>query len=246
MFGIELYKANKDRDTFAKIFAGYNENFRKLEDYLKGFGSEIYIEHFKNCYSDILELEHPYRPNNNQIQVFLNGAVQWKNQGFEERQGGRSIRVPGLSPSDYVDVIIYQHFNFRSAEGYYMRTYSTLDSMLQDMSLSVNQSVAILTETRIMFFNIVPGDSGSPLVDENSVYLLENGNKSVLVQIAVTDVRDLPLASRNTPGVMQVGERLDIKERGLVSSTGEVADEFISSDELVKDILNKNFNDDEV
>lgn len=164
--------------NFRQIFNTYDENFNKILDYLKNFGSKLHIEKFdyNDIQSDgILQLSTYYQPLNNCVTVYVNNVRQWLGEGFEEVQGGTQVRIlkSPIEPEDTFVVIIADSYRI------------TDDALINDtIQSAVQQCTQAVKDIKDMTANLGDLDEKLELIDE-----LFDGNKLPLSFNTLTEMK---------------------------------------------------------
>lgn len=108
----EFEKPNpKPGDTWKELFGVYDRNFEKLHNFLITLGTNYNVETFRNCTSKVIKLEHDYVPGNNQLMVFVDGAVQWKNDDYREAGSRSIVFIKDLDVKSEVRVVIIESYS---------------------------------------------------------------------------------------------------------------------------------------
>lgn len=129
---------------WGKIFEVYNQNFDKLYDFLVTLGTNYNVESFSNVSRDIT-LSHSYVPGNNQLLVFVDGAVQWCNVDYKESGSNSITMLKDVDASSEVRVIVVESFS----------TYTDTSEFVEKIRNIYNDAVVLKDDAKSIYLNVV-------------------------------------------------------------------------------------------
>lgn len=103
MFDFKNVHDNRDL-TFRDIWRIYDEQFAAIKNFLISLGDRFYVESFSGSSDKILRLKHTYTKG--QVQVYINGVIQWKNEDYIESSYNTITLLSDRNPKDDIRVII--------------------------------------------------------------------------------------------------------------------------------------------
>lgn len=102
---LSLKNVHDNRElTFRDIWKIYDEQFAAIRDFLINLGDRFYVESFSGSTDKILHLKHVYTKN--QVQVYINGVIQWKNEDYIESSYNTITLLGKRSIKDDIRVVI--------------------------------------------------------------------------------------------------------------------------------------------
>lgn len=105
IFDFDFKKVHEDRDlTFREIWKIYDKQFEAIRQFIMGLGDRFYVESFSGSTDKTLHLKHKYTKN--QVQVYINGVIQWKDEDYIESSYNTITLLSERDKKDEIKVVI--------------------------------------------------------------------------------------------------------------------------------------------
>ena len=157
-------KINGNGYSFREIWKIYDEQFNILRDIILSLGDKYHVENFSGSDDKVITLNTPY--NSNQLFVYCNGVLQWKDRDYREnspteiellfdRKATDDVRVVTIKSNviksdlhqylqDISSVVANAKEHYDSARNLESRLVELYSSLQQTHSLYTNNSTASL------------------------------------------------------------------------------------------------------
>lgn len=157
-------KINGNGYSFREIWKIYDEQFNILRDIILSLGDKYQVENFSGSDNKVITLNTPY--NSNQVFVYCNGVLQWKDRDYREnspteiellfdRKATDDVRVVTIKSNvikndlhqylqDISSVVANAKEQYDSARNLESRLVELYSSLQQTHSLYTNNSTASL------------------------------------------------------------------------------------------------------
>lgn len=157
MYLDKVSTADTAKQTFKQIIDLYNSNFEQIKNYLITLGDSFVHESFTGSTSGTITFENYYTPGKDNLMVYFNGVIQWKDLNYTEKSTNSIVLKFDRKENDTIDIIIVQsNFLQTNIDSYVSELqslyekasnnviaanslYNTLSQLSSDLSASLEQ-----------------------------------------------------------------------------------------------------------
>ena len=223
-------KINGNGYSFREIWKIYDEQFNILRDIILSLGDKYHVENFSGSDDKVITLNTPY--NSNQLFVYCNGVLQWKDRDYREnspteiellfdRKATDDVRVVTIKSNviksdlhqylkDISSVVANAKEHYDSARNLESRLVELYSSLRQTHSLYTNNSttslVADLTRLKSEYEKV---NTSVTALDKKLKDLI-GSSEYILTTLNIDELKDLVKSVKEQIDELSAERSLDI------------------------------------
>lgn len=244
-------KINGNGYSFREIWKIYDEQFNILRDIILSLGDKYQVENFSGSDNKVITLNTPY--NSNQVFVYCNGVLQWKDRDYREnspteiellfdRKATDDVRVVTIKSNvikndlhqylqDISSVVANAKEQYDSARNLESRLVELYSALQQTHSLYTNNSTASLVNDLTRLKSEYDKVSTSVTALDKKLKDLIGSSEYILTTLNINDLKELVKSIKAQIDELSTEKSLDVvypmfgaKQSGDDASTFDVGD----------------------
>lgn len=237
--------------SFKEIWKIYDEQFNILRDIILSLGDKYQVENFSGSDNKVITLNTPY--NSNQVFVYCNGVLQWKDRDYREnspteiellfdRKATDDVRIVTIKSNvikndlhqylqDISSVVANAKEQYDSARNLESRLVELYSSLQQTHSLYTNNSTASLVTDLTRLKSEYEKVNTSVTALDKKLKDLIGSSEYILTTLNIDDLKELVNSIKSKIDELSSEKSLDIiypmfgsKQNGDDASTFDVGD----------------------
>lgn len=216
--------------SFKEIWKIYDEQFNILRDIILSLGDKYQVENFSGSDNKVITLNTPY--NSNQVFVYCNGVLQWKDRDYREnspteiellfdRKATDDVRVVTIKSNvikndlhqylqDISSVVANAKEQYDSARNLESRLVELYSSLQQTHSLYTNNSTASLVTDLTRLKSEYEKVNTSVTALDKKLKDLIGSSEYILTTLNIDDLKDLVNSIKSQLDELSSEKSLDI------------------------------------
>lgn len=237
--------------SFREIWKIYDEQFNILRDIILSLGDKYQVENFSGSDNKVITLNTPY--NSNQVFVYCNGVLQWKDRDYREnspteiellfdRKATDDVRVVTIKSNvikndlhqylqDISSVVANAKEQYDSARNLESRLVELYSSLQQTHSLYTNNSTASLVTDLTRLKSEYEKVNTSVTALDKKLKDLIGSSEYILTTLNIDDLKELVKSIKAQIDELSTEKSLDViypmfgaKQDGVDASVYDVGD----------------------
>ena len=237
--------------SFKEIWKIYDEQFNILRDIILSLGDKYQVENFSGSDNKVITLNTPY--NSNQVFVYCNGVLQWKDRDYREnspteiellfdRKATDDVRIVTIKSNvikndlhqylqDISSVVANAKEQYDSARNLESRLVELYSALQQTHSLYTNNSTASLVTDLTRLKSEYDKVSTSVTALDKKLKDLIGSSEYILTTLNIDDLKELVKSIKAQIDELSTEKSLDViypmfgaKQDGVDASVYDVGD----------------------
>lgn len=237
--------------SFREIWKIYDEQFNILRDIILSLGDKYQVENFSGSDNKVITLNTPY--NSNQVFVYCNGVLQWKDRDYREnspteiellfdRKATDDVRIVTIKSNvikndlhqylqDISSVVANAKEQYDSARNLESRLVELYSALQQTHSLYTNNSTASLVTDLTRLRSEYDKVSTSVTALDKKLKDLIGSSEYILTTLNIDDLKELVKSIKAQIDELSTEKSLDViypmfgaKQDGVDASVYDVGD----------------------
>lgn len=216
--------------SFREIWKIYDEQFNILRDIILSLGDKYQVENFSGSDSKVITLNTPY--NSNQVFVYCNGVLQWKDRDYREnspteiellfdRKATDDVRIVTIKSNvikndlhqylqDISSVVANAKEQYDSARNLESRLVELYSSLQQTHSLYTNNStVSLVTDLTRLKSEYEKVNTSATALDKKLKDLI-GSSEYILTTLNIDDLKELVKNIKSKLDELSAEKSLDV------------------------------------